>query len=832
MKKNLFFVQILLASVALSCEELEIKTADYFSDGIITRTFTLEDKVWENSVKSSYTEGVGITLSGSEKVAVYYNNYDGTAASQFAKGVEKTPVIATPSAGRYSFSHTAISGAEAYDYYFLMPFRSSHTTGTQSEIRKSKVSLLAVQYPTSTSFDPAFDYLIGKPVEDVAPSTSLSLTVEGYKRIVAPFKLTLKDPSGLLEGEKLHAVTVDFVGGPKVAGKFLLNYDPDADASGIAALDNSSCGTALTAVYPDGLSATSGEYGVWYMSLPADLESGQKIRVTAVGETKSVVCSASLPAASALIANMFNELPFVLSETKDDYVLSNSIHFDFSKTKSVSSTEFLASDGNKYAWSNNGSTAYDASSKEMMICGLKMKPGQTITIPAFSGKKVKSLRIYTHEDSYTSSSSKATIHATLGEETKSALYDAASTGFPQGYVDLVFDSAESGAVTLSTTYSDNSTTHATNFSSVAIFFGEASEPVPGPGPEPEGNDYYARYNSGETLTFGTLEINKTNYPTAALYDAKDLTYTILQGGGLIFVNGNDEAFKLSGDNSTYSVASSAALVLVGRYADKQPKIIARELRANSNDVSLCNINFTTLSANELVTKNSSEKASTALHFVDCTITTGSAKYMILDYNSSSACFTDVEIDNCVINMTPALSTSMLYSSKHVDQTTLQKLSIKNSVIYSTSATEVPYLINGTNLSTTDIVVKNNTFANYYASSGFIRATTAPNSLDAQNNVAYSNGSKNDTTSSFVRFDSEPAGTFVVSYNVLSAVDCSQKWRVFRDKSKEGSAEGNQLITVSPFASNADISTGYLPISTTYSGAGASYAGKKYFTIPE
>lgn len=821
--KKIFNLILLTGLVSVSCEGPTAPGNSVESGHeSLTKQLLVSSGEWTTEVKSVYVPGEGITLTGDEKLAVYYNAWSESVEDQAAKGFTKNEIVmAEPSDGdSYAFTHDELAEAEKYNYYFVMPYRQLQTVATHGGISKACWNLRAVQYPSATSYDPTFDYLIGKPAENVGKSETVE--VSAFKRIVAPFKLTVNDPSGLLDGEKIHTVTVDFPDGDYVAGKVYIDFNQDYDKTGIAAKYSSYSGTALTAVYPEGLSPVAGAYDVWYVALPASFQAGQKVSVTVTGETKTVTCSASLPSAVGLVADKFNSLSFGLSETKEDYESTQSLHFDFSGLTSVNSTDFSASDGKAYSFTNSGCLHY-GTSKAPITSGLKIKPGNKLTLPEVEGKAISGVRVYTHEESWSSSSSKATLTASAGSVNTSALYDPQTAGgFPQGYVDLIFSEPQSGAVDLTVAFSDNATSHSAVLTSVSLYLVEDKVEQPD-----VINDYYEAYQQGKTLTFGDLTISNKTHTDASLIDADGLTYDLMKDGGVYFINPSSDYVTLQGNNSTYTVADGAELILIGRYAGNQPKIIAKELRANKNDFSMINVDFKTSATNELICKSSGTVTSSAVRFIDCQIrSSGALKYVIRDYQGASASFTKIVFDNCVIDLSE-MTTSLYYANPE-SVSVPQSLSITDNVIYSTSTMTSQYLMNATSLATLSVIVSGNTIVNFYPGSGLIRVPTLA-SLEVLSNVFYCSGQDSSSSPAVTRLDTAPSGAFTVSDNIMSAVECKKSWTTHKSGNvAPGTDSGNNITTESPFSTMDSTKEGYFPVNG-YT-AGASYSDKPYFKI--
>ena len=269
--KKITFSLALIGVTMFSCQKPE------FSEDIEVQTkvqvqkeLAVSDKEWTPAdAKSSYVPGVGITLTGTEPISVFY-----------ADG--KSPVVATSQGnGSYSFSHEEVSGAQTYDYNYLMP----HNSATKAD---GTARLFAVQYPGEGTYDPAYDYLIGKPSIAVPKATS-EVAVTSFKRLTAPLNFVITDTYQLLGGEAVSVVTVDFSNATEsVAADFTAAFSSDYEAAGIEGMVSGTESTALTAVYPEGLAVSNNEYDVWFSSLPVNLVAGQVVSLTVSSQTKTL----------------------------------------------------------------------------------------------------------------------------------------------------------------------------------------------------------------------------------------------------------------------------------------------------------------------------------------------------------------------------------------------------------------------------------------------------------------------------------------------------------------------------------------------------------------
>ena len=297
--KKITYILALLGVTVFSCQKPEFSGMTDNSDNReIRKVLSVIGNEWNQS-KSVYTEGIGITLTGTEHIGVFY-----------AEGA--LPVAAVPQEnGKYGFSHEDLS-KDAYDYNYLMPYKViTKADGTSR--------LFALQYPGAGTYDPDYDILLGEPAIAVPKETS-ELTVERFKRLTAPFNLSIIDQENLLEGEVAKIVTVDFesVDTP-VAADIVPSFSSDYDVAGINAIVAGTGSNALTAVYPDGLTPVGGVYDVWFSSLPVDMKAGQVVSLTITTQTKTVRCKATLPVDFSLMAGMLNKIPFGLSEEKQSY---------------------------------------------------------------------------------------------------------------------------------------------------------------------------------------------------------------------------------------------------------------------------------------------------------------------------------------------------------------------------------------------------------------------------------------------------------------------------------------------------------------------------------
>jgi hypothetical protein len=138
-----------------------------------------------------------------------------------------------------------------------------------------------------------------------------------------------------------------------LAGKFYTDHGDTPEESKIISVSPSTCGSALTAVYPSGLKCEGGKYDIWYMSFPVTIAAGSNLTVTVTTQTKTVVNGTATLVSSRLVAEKLNKMTFRLSESKDVFREYKSIHQDFCQVPTSMGSKFTGSDGNERTWTNN-----------------------------------------------------------------------------------------------------------------------------------------------------------------------------------------------------------------------------------------------------------------------------------------------------------------------------------------------------------------------------------------------------------------------------------------------------------------------------------------------
>lgn len=341
MKKSIFFAAAVLLAVGCQKSELLDTTQE---QKMITHTFSVDDE----ATKSLYDPSDGyVKLDKTESIAVGYTNADISkyvVSNPNATTKEKFPVIAgiveaKRNENSYTFSHNAIDGATGYNYYFLMPYRSTSNISTNGTKTSWYAKIDAVQHPTATSFDPLQDYILGEAVLNVEEQQS-AITSKNLKlkRLFALVRVTLRDSKEVFGGEPLMSVSMGFPltensdkKNNLVSLAYLRSIAPDtgellnfanAGLNGYADVTTPHVSPTVTAEYSDGLAMDNGTYTVWYVTMPVEKAAGTVLTVVAQSKNKKVTREITLPSKMELQAGIINDLK--INITGDGYKVEDS----------------------------------------------------------------------------------------------------------------------------------------------------------------------------------------------------------------------------------------------------------------------------------------------------------------------------------------------------------------------------------------------------------------------------------------------------------------------------------------------------------------------------
>ena len=816
-------------------------------------TLHVNETQWTASddVRSSYTEGVGISLSGTESISLFYKK-DGTVSG----GTDGYSIKATKSGGDYVFTRPDGVADDAL-WYAIVPYSKNFARKT-SDNKYGQYRVNPVQFPGADTFDPQADVLLGRPFLTVGATG----TIEGFKRLVAPWRIVI---TGLEDSDKIYSATFALSGDPdpykdnSLDGIFSLKLEEDFESAVINSQSNGHRGRAITAFYGTGLSKKGSEgWPVWIMANPITMTSGTELTVTVTTATKSFVRTVALPNDMTLLSDKINKLCFDIKGS--GFTSSDSILQDFTnQTVGNSSYIMRASDGTSLEWSFTG-TQWTSTSDggSNLPNGLYLAANKQMVIPEIPGKKITKVRLFLGPVSSVSSSPIASISVKDGEDVVGAISSTAliiTGGFDGGYrkgaaIDISLSDLSSpresfeGLTFLQANY-------ATVYSGVALF---TSDETPDP------NDLYQSFSLGNDLTIGGMTFNKAthSYKKAKLYELTTSTLNAaLTNFNVVFLD--YDAGDLQDDVLTMTASMPIAgtgngHALVGRFVNHQPLMhfTNKYIYQQTDDFAIKNVSLDFASNNGFWASAMEESHDAALE--DCTVSIGATdKYLFYDSKDSGEIgFRNVWIKNCVIG---AISTNYVLFGLSSRTTTgnnhnaLQLIDIENCVVYHSgsgpSAGKIIFL-NAKDKSTSkylscpNVTVKilGNSFYNF---TGNMVNLKDPAQINYDNNVSAANlpanrymlsinesgyGALSSSTSTCCHnhfFDSSSTG-----YSYLDmGVAC---WDYFT-RSDLVSAK-SQAGASSPY-SVENTTIGYFPIDDTIvtNGAGANYSTKLWRSWP-
>ena len=247
----------------------------------ITRTFPVNETIGSaHDTRTAYENGqIGFTDNEHLGAYVWSEELDKNAGGVgLATRTPGSPATIT-------VSHNAISGASAYTYVFVSPYKYNHSLYRATPT----VTLNPVQHPTATSFDPAQDILVSKPVTGPGDaSTSPVLDEVVFKRLFTFFRLKIDRSKftgnvTLAEGEKIRSVTITAPEGTQLAGTAKVTIEEAYDATTFTFTEPSNTVTADYDTDGEALNA-DGTFDVWFVVNPVTF-NGLTIKVQTSAQT-------------------------------------------------------------------------------------------------------------------------------------------------------------------------------------------------------------------------------------------------------------------------------------------------------------------------------------------------------------------------------------------------------------------------------------------------------------------------------------------------------------------------------------------------------------------
>jgi len=392
------------------------------------------------------------------------------------------------------------------------------------------------------------------------------------------------------------------------------------------------------------------------------------------------------------------------------------------------------------------------------------------------------------------------------------------------------------------------------------------------------NDYYAKWLCGEDIIIGDLTVNKTNFPTATLVKASDLS---LIDGGLVFIDDKSAVAELDKELSTSQrlVAENAEGVVIGRWKDAgvQPTIKTTELRVNKNDFSMLNVKLVSMRAakGNVFGKQNAATNDTQLRLVDSYVDARNTMYFIdlcPGATTTNKTYKTVYVDNCIIDLPVNASAeagtsgingcALVYQGKTSDQNCVEKtVTFKNSVLFASTPSlfsttaPVAYIMypSSKDYSNTNFCFEHNTICNIQNNYGYVRILKSKiKSFTWNYNLGFNEGTAASTNeTSMLRNDTtNPGNTFTVTpaidYNFAARNPGSSTAKAYRinhashkfvdgygannkDTAKT-SAEGGTSDIHEVFSAK-DYSCGYFVVDQAKVTNGAGALTEKKFVTP-
>lgn len=803
------------------------------SENVITHTIVVDNEPWGGDARSIYEPGVGIHRDGTETISVYYSVATGDDTYKFPT----VPVMGTPAGdGTYTFTHTIAEGATTYDYYFMMPHLATSRSNSKGDASYHRIG--PVQLPKADTFDPSYDYLVGKPVKNVHASVQTTVVTQ-FKRLTTPLRLRLSDGAGILAGQKIQQVTIAFddttnKGTNKcLSGLFYFKYSEDVDQNKMSGWEAGSMSNTATADYPTGLEQ-DGSWETWLMVNPTTLNPAS-MTITVVSDKMRI--TRTIPTAGKTFDFQKDAINSIgIDVTGAGYKAEDAYSIGFTQYSKMQSV-FTATDGVDHEWSFTGCSY---TKQDYIGNALRLKTAAqsgAITLPAVSDSSYKT--IYITENA--NNSSKAAPGSILcgGTEVTTADFSYYGPIAQQGGVLAIDIPAEyaQGPLTI-----QHSCSEQLSINRITVVYGEPQEtPGPGPEPEPEDDDYYTTYSKGGDITIGNLIVNKTNFPEAKLVNIASFKNTNFTEGGLVFIDG-EGSYTMTASPSIHK-----GLILIGNNPKKQPTIVCQgsssvcyfAIRGEDCDYAFKNLNIDGSNNNYVFANSDNANASGKVKSVtieDCTIVTNGN--VIQDSNSTNS-MQDITVRNCVIRMPAENGGKAVYgwatgkTNKATDQ--LATVTLTNNVIYALSpinqylvmvggkATNTAYDSNAT------IVVEHNSTYNIYHGNGLVSAYSAADIQVNYNVSALLDGSHNSYNVGYSK-PNDPKNFTITNNFAFTNSETTQRWKAIwknTDVTATSTTKNNSFtLQEIPFLST-NLETGYFPIDATVvtNNAGASYETK-------
>ncbi len=853
MKRILHFAAVcaILATASCAKEPSSVQNPATENNGKLC-TLHIEDNEWlpEDAARSSFDPSLGIQVSGSEGISLFYQNGSKIGCRAVGSGYNYSYKASPAGGGDYTFTNPI--APEDGLWYAFVPYSLNCMRGTPSGENAAtaiQYRVGPVQFPGANTFDPMSDILVGRPFHTVDGSG----TVTAFKRMTAPLRINV---TGLDAAERIYAVTLQFSGtatGSTSSLVGMLNITPAetfADTR-ITGIGTASLGRGISAIYGNGLSKVSDSWPVWFMVNPITLAAGtMTLSVTTADATYTR--TVDVPSMT-LVSDQINSLSFNIKGS--GYTSAETVFQDLTQhSLGSSSTSLSAADGSSAIWTVSGTSRWtpdagdDGSGHPE---ALNMQKNSVLTIPSYPGKKITNVKLFLHPCS-SISSNLSTITVKDGGTALSTISNAAlinktaAPAIPGGYgnagiINIALPDGRDDMSGLTLNVATN------NVVTSAVLFETVDTGI-------DPNDLYAKYMSGEDLTIGgtIYNISSVTPILLKLYDHTQSSFnTAVADYPLVFLDYDEadgEVDKLV-PTSNFSLGGKA---IVGRYVNHQPLI---DLVTNgkvirpTGDLAFKNISFNMTST---AVRSESLTANASIAFEDCTLTQTTNNPIITD-NHATCDFTNLYVRNCVI--ASAATSYGLFSIKTTGKTATNtshtNYVVENNVIYCTAAEKstggqlvfyVKASDNSTYLTQTSLKIRlmNNTLYNF---SGNVIDVKSPAQINMEYNAIETEcGTESNTVLLSLRAEgSLNSSTSTSRYNwgrnteasgVRGLSDMNSAWTSYFTRAANN---WKKLKSGDPtiFGTSMNSTIGYFPIDQTVvtNGAGATYDTKLWRSWP-
>ena len=646
MKKTIYPIAFAAIAAVCSCQVSGLGSYEIKEEGRIV-SISVEDADWD-ATKTAYTPGTGVRLTGDESLGLVYADANGKLCGDgTARRLLKATVL-----GSKSYQFTEPEASRGCSWHSLTPYAYS-TSQVISDSSALSITVSPVQNPLANSFDPAFDYMIGKPftVENYGDAAT-SASVEGFKRLLAPLKFNI---TGLGDGEKIFVASMSLSQTPAASqandgmtGRMYVGFGEDISANRIAYSESGAKGNGISAVYASGLEALSGSWPVWFIVNPISIEAGTEITAVVSTQDSTYARTITLANGGSVRTDKINVINIDIKG--DGYASEESVTTVFTNASAIgASPSIAASDGKSYTWAfSNSSNLWDPASKDNgsdLSKALNLT-SRTATLPTMEGKYVTKAYVVSHAANNLSGSDANSSYLTLKSgETELGRYGfnlCSTTSYPAnicGTGGVAGIALPEGYDTMEgMTLSGASRNHF--ISAVTLCIVDGSEATSAE--EATGNDLYQEFLDGKKITINGVAYHKTTH-TCDLIEMGDATAapSDLNKAGVHFITGT----LTLGTGSNIQFSNNTDVVWIGRYQDAAPSITANQLKLGSTSLTCRNVSLTSTNGTAFIVNNNSPNGGSSVVLDRCTVTTPGG--VIRDANATYPIAT-VSVSNCSV----------------------------------------------------------------------------------------------------------------------------------------------------------------------------------------